>query len=79
MSRASRPDQPHLPPLRRTARPREGDTFETLAERELPQLDAAEAARLLTEWNPHLGRRLLPTGRPLLVSDLVYLEPPPQR
>ena len=77
MSRTSRPDQSHLPPLRRTARPREGDTFETLAERELPQLDAAQAARLLSEWNPHLGRRLLPAERPLLVSDLVYLEPPP--
>lgn len=72
----SRPDQPHLPPLRRAARPREGDTFETLAGRELPQLELAEAVRLLVEWNPHLGRRLLPTGRPLLVSDLVYLEPP---
>ena len=73
----SRPNHLHLPPLRRAARPREGDTFESLAQRELPDLEVEEAARLLEQWNPHLGRAFFPTGRPLLVSDLVYLEPPP--
>lgn len=73
----SRSDQLRLPPLRRTARPRQGDTFESLAQRELPELELEEAVALLAAWNPHLGRLFAPTGRPLLVSDLVYLEPPP--
>lgn len=73
----SRSDQLRLPPLRRTARPRQGDTFELLAQRELPELEVDEAAQLLREWNPHLGRLFAVAGRPLLVSDLVYLEPPP--
>lgn len=75
----TRADRLSLPPIRRTARPREGDTFESLASRELPELDADEAIELLEAWNPHLGRAFFPTGRPLLVSDLVYLEPPAQR
>ena len=58
-------------------RPREGDTLELLAHRELPGLAVDEAVELLAAWNPHLGRVFFPTGRPLLVSDLVYLEPPP--
>ncbi len=75
----SHADHPGLPPVRRVARPREGDTFETLANRELPDLGADEAVALLEAWNPHLGRAFFPTGRPLLVSDLVYLEPPAQQ
>ena len=71
----TRSDRLSLPPLRRAARPREGDTFESLAARELPELDIEDAAQLLREWNPHLGRLFAVAGRPLLVSDLVYLEP----
>lgn len=71
------PPQP-LPPSRRQTRPRSGDTLETLARRELPDLDADEALSRLREWNPHLNAfRVI--ARPLLVSDIVYLEPPPQR
>lgn len=73
----NRSDQSSLPPLRRSVRPREGDTLTSVAERELPQLEPSEAAALLERWNPHLARLFSPMGRPLLVSDIVYLEPPP--
>lgn len=73
----TRSDRLSLPPIRRAARPREGDTFESLAARELPELESEEAVARLAAWNPHLGRLFGSAGRPLLVSDLVYLEPPP--
>ena len=34
-------------------------------------------AKLLGEWNGHLVRLSFVVGRELLVSDIVYLEPPP--
>ena len=73
----SRSDQLRLDPQRRSVRPHAGDTFASLAERELPELDSDAAVELLATWNPHLGRSFFPTGRPLLVSDIVYLEPAP--
>ena len=72
----SRAEHLQLPPRRRSVRPRAGDTLASVAERELPGLDAEQAAELLAQWNPHLSRTFFPAGRPLLASDLVYLEPP---
>lgn len=66
-----------LTPLRRQTRPRSDDTLASLAARELPEVDPEEAVELIRSWNPHLGFfRAIP--RPLLVSDIVYLEPPPE-
>ena len=73
----SRSNDLHLPPLRRWARPRAGDTLESLARRELPEIAPEEAVKLLGEWNGHLVRLSFVVGRELLVSDIVYLEPPP--
>ena len=73
----SRSTDLHLPPPRRWARPRAGDTLESLARRELPQLAAEQAVKLLGDWNGHLVRFSFVVGRELLVSDIVYLEPPP--
>ena len=71
-----RPPDP-LPPMRRQTRPRPGETLPDLARRVLPDHDPEEAAGLLAQWNPHLNAfRVIP--RPLLVSDIVYLEPAPR-
>lgn len=65
-----------LAPQRRSIRPRADDTLETVAAREFPDAPLADTVEKLKAWNPHLGfgRRAY---QYLLVSDLVYVEPPP--
>ena len=60
---------------RRWIQPEPGDTFASIAARELPALPAAEALRALQSWNLHL---LLRPGTPgvLIGADVVWLEPP---
>lgn len=65
-----------LAPTRRSIRPVAGDTFETVAARELPDLPAEEAVSSLHDWNPHLTRFAL-APRALLVSDIIYVERSP--
>ena len=62
-----------LPPARRCCRPRAGDTLETIADRELPELPREEAIASLRAWNPHLGG-LRRNFQYVLVSDVVFLE-----
>lgn len=71
-----------LSQLRRSVHPREGDTWSTIAARELPTLPAAEAEQLLQSCNLHVFmRRSAPAdsprhGNPILPSDVIFLEPP---
>ncbi len=66
-----------LAPLRRSVRPQAQDTLETLAQRELPDQPLESAVESLRAWNPHLGfgRR---NYQYLLVSDIIYLDAPPE-
>jgi hypothetical protein len=61
---------------RRHLFPRVGDTVAAIAARELPGVD--DGAQQLLSWNLHLTLRRDPVGtdKPLLGSDVVYLEPP---
>ncbi len=62
-----------LPPARRSCRPLAGDTLETIAARELPELPSEKAIASLRAWNPHLGG-LRRNFQYVLVSDVVFLE-----
>jgi hypothetical protein len=62
-----------LAPVRRSVRPAASDTLESIAARELPGVPDAVAK--LREWNPHLLRR---QSNYILVSDIVFIEAPPQ-
>lgn len=63
---------------RRWTSPAPGDTFATIAARELPQLPPDEGVKQLASWNLHVVVRPLPGLAPgtLLGSDVIYLEPP---
>ena len=62
--------------------PRKDDTWETIAQREIPGTPAEEAVAQLQSWNLHVfARRVInddtgQMGNPILPSDLLFLEPP---
>ncbi len=60
---------------RRYLMPSAGETLDSIARRELPELEGEPGVATLQSWNPHLLMRI---GRPegLLPTDIVYLEPP---
>lgn len=60
---------------RRFVTPRAGDTVESLAARELPELPPQEAADRVRSWNLHIFMLRQPPGM-LLCSDVVFVEPP---
>jgi hypothetical protein len=67
---------------RKSTLPAPGDTWETIAARELPDVDPAEAASTLQSWNLHVFMRpAAPAGspregNPILPSDVIFLEAP---
>jgi len=63
-------------PRRRHLFPHAGDTIGAIAARELP--GDPDGAQQLLSWNLHLTLRRDPVGvdKPLLGSDIVYLEAP---
>jgi len=67
---------------RRFVRPSPGDSWETIAARELADLPAEEASSALQSWNFHVFMRVTlqtePGGNanPILPSDIIFLEPP---
>jgi hypothetical protein len=73
---------PGLSPCRRSIHPWEGDTWATIAARELPALPADEAEKLLQSCNLHVFMRRPPPagsprhGNPILPSDVIFIEPP---
>jgi hypothetical protein len=68
--------------VRRSTFPQEGDTWETIAERELDAADTAAAVSQLQSWNLHVFMRPAAPegsprhGNPILPSDVIFLEPP---
>ena len=71
-----------LSTVRRSIFPSEGDTWETIAGRELADQELSAAVGSLQSWNLHVFmRRAAPEGsprhgNPILPSDVIFLEPP---
>ena len=67
---------------RKSTLPQPEDTWETIAARELPDLDLAEATSALQSWNLHVFMRPAApedsprAGNPILPSDVIFLEAP---
>lgn len=64
-----------LAPQRKFISPQPGDTIETIAARELPELAREDAVAQLTSWNLHIFLMRSPHGL-ITGSDVVFLEPP---
>lgn len=67
---------------RQSIHPQAGDTWETIAERELSDQPQETAVAQLQSWNLHVfARRIIDDatgemGNPILPSDILFLEPP---
>lgn len=72
----------NLSRVRKSILPAEGDTWSSVARRELPELALDEALARLQSWNLHVfmraaGAMAAPGGsNPILPSDVVFIEPP---
>jgi hypothetical protein len=72
-----------LTAVRRSTLPRSDDTWESIAARELGDLD--DAVSQLQSWNMHVFMRPAApegsarAGNPILPSDVIFLEPPAGR
>jgi hypothetical protein len=72
------------PSTRRCIFPRANDDWDSIAARELPDMDREAAVNLLQSCNLHVFVRPRPpegsprAGNPVLPSDIVFLEPPGQ-
>jgi len=68
--------------VRRSIFPEQGDTWNTIAARELEGQGEAEAVSQLQSWNLHVFMRPAAPegsprhGNPILPSDVIFLEPP---
>jgi hypothetical protein len=68
--------------VRRSIFPQADDTWESIAARELPDMDPDTAASQLQSWNMHVFMRPAAMagsprqGNPILPSDVIFLEPP---
>ena len=71
-----------LSQVRKSILPTEGDTWDVIAKRELPELAPEEALAKLQSWNLHVFMRAAGAmaapggGNPILPSDVVFIEPP---
>ncbi len=71
----------NLASIRRSILPGSGDTWETIAARELKHA-GADAVSQLQSWNFHVFMRPAPppdsprAGNPILPSDVIFVEPP---
>ncbi|MEE2783624.1 MAG: hypothetical protein VYE04_09705 [Pseudomonadota bacterium] len=67
---------------RKSTSPKPDDTWESIAARELPELDLTEATSALQSWNLHVFMRPAApensprAGNPILPSDVIFLEAP---
>ena len=72
----------NLSPVRRSISPRDGDTWQSIAARELGAPDDAALVQQLQSWNLHVFMRPAApegsprAGNPILPSDVIFLEPP---
>ncbi|MFN7053983.1 hypothetical protein [Hyphomonas sp.] len=71
--------------VRRSILPQAGDTWASIAARELPDMDEAAATGALQSWNLHVFMRAAGAiggvrgGNPILPSDVIFVEPPVAR
>ena len=67
---------------RRSIFPEGQDTWESIAQRELPDMDSEEAISVLQSWNLHVFMRPAAAkdstraGNPILPSDIIFTAPP---
>ena len=68
--------------IRQSIFPEQDDTWETIASRELPAVDTADAVGMLQSWNLHVFMRPAApersprAGNPILPSDVIFTEAP---
>lgn len=73
---------PSLSRVRRSILPRPGDTWQSIASRELAAMDQAKAVAGLQSWNLHVFMRSsgaiggVRGANPILPSDVIFVEPP---
>lgn len=72
-----------LSAVRKSILPQGGDSWTTIAARELPETAESEAVALLQSWNLHVFMRAASGGvgrirgdNPILPSDVIFVEPP---
>ncbi|MGH6780929.1 MAG: hypothetical protein ACREB5_02330 [Sphingomonadaceae bacterium] len=63
----------HIPPRRNFIQPRPGDSWESIAERELAGTPVEDAVNLLKSWNLYVAFR--PVGA-ITPTDVIFVEPP---
>lgn len=74
-----------LSKVRRSIRPASGDTWASIAARELPGMEEAAAVSSLQSWNLHVFMRALGQAggvrgdNPILPSDAIFVEAPQAR
>jgi hypothetical protein len=72
----------NLSVVRKSILPRAGDSWASIAERELPKLKIEDAVSSLQSWNLHVFMRAPApedsprAGNPILPSDVIFIEPP---
>lgn len=71
-----------LSTIRKSIFPEAGDTWASIAERELPGVDPEDALGMLQSWNLHVFMRPAApegssrAGNPILPSDIIFIEAP---
>lgn len=71
-----------LSAVRKSILPRAGDSWATIAQRELPDVASEDAVSQLQSWNLHVFMRAPApegsprAGNPILPSDVIFVEPP---
>ena len=68
-------DATHLSRQRRFVAPLPGDTIESIAMRELPDMSVEDAMAAIQGWNLHIFLMRNPAGM-ITGSDVVFVEPP---
>ena len=67
---------------RKSIFPEGQDTWESIAQRELPDMGSEEAVGILQSWNLHVFMRPAAAknssraGNPILPSDIIFVAPP---
>ena len=68
--------------FRKSTYPKVDDTWESIAQAEMPEFELNEAVKLLQSWNLHVFMRKSPPpgspreGNPILPSDIIFTESP---
>ncbi len=71
---------PTLSRVRKSILPSAGDTWASIARRELPDMSEEAGIAGLQSWNLHVFMRasmgMAGKGNPILPSDVIFIEPP---